>query len=177
MSERAFLPLQAVVGGLFIGCASGVYMLAAGRIAGNSGTIKSLIVGPREATKLSFLTGLFGGGVLGASLLPSSFEILPSPSPLVAMAGLLVGLGTALANGCTSGHGLCGLSRLSLRSLVAVPTFMAAAIATATTRSGSVFGLAPIGTTSPDVLALAAKVRPPSPRSRSLADDARLAHG
>ena len=76
-----------------------------------------------------------------------------------------------------SGHGLCGLSRLSLRSLVAVPTFMAAAIATATTRSGSVFSLAPIGTTSPDVLALAAKVRPPSPLSLSLADKACLAHG
>lgn len=163
--ERAFLPLEAVVGGLFIGCATGVYMVVAGRIAGSSGALKALIVGPREPTKLSFLAGLCGGGVLGASLLPSSFEILPSPSPLVALAGLLVGLGTALANGCTSGHGLCGLSRLSLRSLVAVPTFMAAAIATATARSGSDLGLAPIGTTSPEVLALAAKVRPPSPLS------------
>lgn len=138
---NAFRPLEAIVGGVFIGGACGMYMLLAGRIAGNSGALKALILGPRELPKLAFVFGLIGGGVLMSTLLPGSFATTPpAPSVALALAGLAVGIGTALGNGCTSGHGLCGLSRLSMRSLVAVPTFMAAAIATATTKSGLAIG-------------------------------------
>lgn len=157
---RDFLPLESILGGIFIGAACGVYMLLAGRVAGNSGALKALILGPREPTKLTFLAGLASGGRLMGTLLPSAFEVAPAATPTLALAGLAVGLGTALGNGCTSGHGLCGISRFSLRSLVAVPTFMGVAIATATARSGTSIGvIAPIGTSSPAVLALALKVR------------------
>ena len=154
-----FLPLQSIVGGLFIGAACGAYMLFSGRVAGNSGALKALILGPREPTKLAFLCGLLGGGVLMGSCLPSAFEAMPWTPVKLAVAGTSVGLGTALANGCTSGHGLCGLSRLSLRSLVAVPTFMVVAGATATWSSGGAVGAPlPICTTPDAVLALAAKL-------------------
>ena len=137
----SFRPLEACIGGLFIGAACGAYMLIAGRIAGNSGALKSCLLGPREASKTAFIGGLIGGGVLMKALLPSCFEaIVPLPLLQVAVAGLCVGVGTALGNGCTSGHGLCGLSRLSKRSLVAVPTFMAAAIVTSTAMSGGRVG-------------------------------------
>lgn len=156
---RDFLPLESILGGIFIGAACGVYMLLAGRVAGNSGALKALILGPREPTKLTFLAGLASGGRLMGTLLPSAFEVAPAATPTLALAGLAVGLGTALGNGCTSGHGLCGISRFSLRSLVAVPTFMGVAIATATARSGTSIGvIAPIGTSSPAVLALALKL-------------------
>ena len=78
---------------------------------------------------------------------------------MIAIAGLAIGLGTALGNGCTSGHGLCGLSRFSLRSLAAVPTFMAVAGGVASARSGFVVGAPlPIGNTPPEVLALSLKL-------------------
>lgn len=152
-----FLPLQSAIGGLFIGAACGVYMLSCGRIAGNSGVIKSLILGPEvEPTKVAFLVGLLGGGAAMGNALPSAFMPAAGATPITALAGLAVGLGTALANGCTSGHGLCGLSRLSLRSLVAVPTFMIVAIATATARSGTTIGpIAPIKPTPEATVALA----------------------
>lgn len=150
-----FLPLQSMIGGVFIGTACGIYMLVASRIAGNSGMLKSLILGPRELTQATFVAGLLGGGAVMASLLPSAFAAPPPPSLRLALSGLSVGLGVALGNGCTSGHGLCGLSRCSVRSLVAVPTFMAAAIATATLLSGTGHaGFAPFGTTPDSVLRL-----------------------
>ena len=154
-----FVPAQAALGGVFIGIACGAYMLLESRIAGNSGALKALVNGPREPTKMGFLGGLLAGGALMAQLMPTLFEAAPSPSPLLAAAGLSVGVGTALANGCTSGHGLCGLSRFSVRSLCAVPTFMAAAIATATAMTTTKFGgLAPVGAVSSDVLSLALKL-------------------
>jgi len=154
----AFVPLQAAVGGLFIGCASGLYMLFARRVAGNSGALKALVLGPRDPSKLSYLAGLVGGGALMAAALPSAFEASPPSTPLVALAGLAVGCGTALGNGCTSGHGLSGLSRLSKRSLVAVPTFMAVAIVTATLRNGTRGPIVPVAAAEPAVLALAAQI-------------------
>ena len=135
-----FQPLAACIGGGFIGIACGAYMFFAGRIAGNSGALKAVLLGPREPTKMAFLGGLAVAGLLMKLVLPSCFEALPAPSMSLAAAGLAVGFGTALGNGCTSGHGLCGLSRLSKRSLVAVPTFMVAAMATATVRSGGIIG-------------------------------------
>ena len=153
----SFRPLEACIGGLFIGVACGTYMLLAGRIAGNSGALKSIILGPREPTKLAFAGGLIIGGVLIKRLLPTAFEVSPAPTLLLAIAGLATGVGTAMSNGCTSGHGLCGLSRFSLRSLAAVPTFMAVAIAVSTANSGGVVGkMLPIAATPPATLSLAA---------------------
>jgi len=89
------------------------------------------------------------------SLLPSAFEAGPPPSMRLALSGLAVGLGVSFGNGCTSGHGLCGLSRLSLRSLAAVPTFMAMAIMAATTLSGTSFGgFLPVSSTPDAVITL-----------------------
>lgn len=135
-------------------------MIFAGRIAGNSGAVKSLLLGPREPPKVAFLGGLVIGGVLMKVLLPTCFAASPpAPSLSLAMAGLAVGLGTALCNGCTSGHGLCGLSRLSVRSLVAVPTFMVAAMATATLITGGVVGTPlPVAATPASTLNLASKI-------------------
>ena len=154
-----FRPLEAVIGGLFIGAACGVYMLFSGRIAGCSGSLKAILLGPRETTKIAFTGGLLAGGALMKVLLPSSFSAPPAPSLLLAFAGLATGFGTALANGCTSGHGLCGLSRFSFRSLVAVPTFMVAAIITTTIASGGTVGaFLPIGVTPAATTGLAAQL-------------------
>ena len=160
-----FLPLEAFIGGLFIGAACGVYMLFSRRIAGCSGSLKAVLIalalGPREISKIAFAGGLVAGGALMKVLQPSSFSAPPAPSLVLAFAGFAVGIGTALANGCTSGHGLCGLSRLSFRSLVAVPIFMVAAIitttitdiTTATTSGGTIGAILPIGATPTGVLA------------------------
>lgn len=84
---------------------------------------------PRDRDwRLAFVAGLLFGGVALIALRPSSFGPPPAVSlPVLALAGLLVGVGTTLGSGCTSGHGVCGLSRLSLRSLVAVLTFISTA--------------------------------------------------
>ena len=154
-----FRPLEAVIGGLFVGAACGVYMLFSGRIAGCSGSLKAILLGPRETTKIAFTGGLLAGGALMKVLLPSNFSAPPAPSLLLAFAGLATGIGTALANGCTSGHGLCGLSRFSFRSLVAVPTFMVAAIITTTIASGGTVGaFLPIGVTPAATTGLAAQL-------------------
>jgi hypothetical protein len=154
-----FRPLEAFIGGLFIGVACGVYMLFSRRIAGCSGALKALLLGPHETSKIAFTGGLLSGGALMKVLLPSSFSAPPAPSLVLAFAGFAVGIGTALANGCTSGHGLCGLSRFSFRSLVAVPTFMVAAIITTTIASGGTVGaFLPIGVTPAATTGLAAQL-------------------
>ena len=165
-----FRPLEAFIGGLFIGAACGVYMLFSRRIAGCSGSLKAVLIalalGPREISKIAFAGGLVAGGALMKVLQPSSFSAPPAPSLVLAFAGFAVGIGTALANGCTSGHGLCGLSRLSFRSLVAVPIFMVAAIitttitdiTTATTSGGTIGAILPIGATPASTGVLAAQL-------------------
>merc|ERR1719473_1863023 len=153
-----FLPVQSMLGGMFIGAACGCYMIATGRVAGNSGALKSLIVGgpSSDPGKMAFLGGLCSGGMLMGQLLPSAFEVAPPPSLRLILAGLSVGIGVSFGNGCTSGHGLCGLSRLSLRSIAAVPTFMAAAIAAASFMGGTTAfgGLLPAVSTPAHVFAL-----------------------
>jgi len=124
--------LHALAGGVLIGLSAVVLLLLNGRIAGISGIALGLLERGRAsewAWKAAFVLGLVGAGVAvlawqGAA--PAS----PASPPVLVAAGLLVGVGTALGNGCTSGHGVCGLGRLSGRSLVAVLTFMATAIAT-----------------------------------------------
>jgi hypothetical protein len=117
-----------------IGLAAVLLMAANGRIAGISGIVGRLIppVPPGEAGwRLAFLAGLLGGPLAYAAWSGHSLGLAVSPNAvLMAAAGLLVGFGAALGNGCTSGHGVCGTARLSIRSIAATGTFMATAIAT-----------------------------------------------
>jgi uncharacterized protein len=125
-------PWPALAGGVLIGLAAALFALLNGRIAGISGIVGGLM-GPRRgdiAWRVAFIAGL-----LAAPLLYAAFAELPTPRidasmPVLAVAGLLVGLGTRYAAGCTSGHGVCGLSRLSPRSLAATLAFMGAGFAT-----------------------------------------------
>ncbi|MCA9493133.1 MAG: YeeE/YedE family protein [Myxococcales bacterium] len=113
---------------MLIGLAASVLLLVDGRIMGISGIVGGLLR-PSEgdvAWRLSFLVGMSIVGAISAFLFPGAVGPEPSAPLVVVIAGLLVGFGTQLGNGCTSGHGVCGLSRQSPRSLVSVMTFMAA---------------------------------------------------
>lgn len=122
-----------LIGGVTIGLASAMLLLFNGRIAGISGIAGGLLAPQKgEADwRLAFLLGMVGGGVLLQAVAPSTIgaPAVGGVAPAAA-AGLLVGFGTRLGSGCTSGHGVCGLSRGSLRSLVATATFMATAVGT-----------------------------------------------
>jgi hypothetical protein len=122
--------LLALVGGALVGAAAAIFWILEGRIAGISGIVGGLFVarsGDRGWRAL-FLLGLLVGGAVMARLLPSAFAPSPASLWLVVASGLLVGIGTTLANGCTSGHGVCGVGRLSPRSLAATVSFMAAGL-------------------------------------------------
>lgn len=119
-----FIPPLA--GGILIGLASGGLYLLAGEIAGITGIARSALLGPARAWQAAFIAGLLAAG-LGAAWAwgPGLVAGIEKTSlPVMVLAGLLVGVGTDIGNGCTSGHGVCGLSRLSPRSLVAVCVFM-----------------------------------------------------
>ena len=128
-----FTPISALIGGVLIGSASGLLLWLDGRIAGISGILGGLLPAKRgEALwRILFLTGLIAGAALVYALggrVPQARHDFPHG--LLAGAGVLVGLGTGLARGCTSGHGVCGLARLSPRSIAATLTFLLVAIAT-----------------------------------------------
>ena len=127
-----FTPGLSLAGGLIIGAAAAVLVLFNGRIAGISGILGGLLSLPRAdmAWRVTFLIGLVGAPVI-ASLLgqPAVADIQASWGQIL-VAGFLVGLGTRYASGCTSGHGVCGISRGSIRSLVATLTFMVAGFLT-----------------------------------------------
>lgn len=127
-----FTPGTALIGGLIIGLAAAVLVLGNGRIAGISGIVGGLLQRPRGDMdwRIAFLVGLIGAPVIAALL---GYPVVPDIAAgwgEVLAAGFLVGIGTRYAGGCTSGHGVCGLSRGSQRSLVATLTFMAAGIVT-----------------------------------------------
>ncbi|HEU4732951.1 MAG TPA: YeeE/YedE thiosulfate transporter family protein [Kofleriaceae bacterium] len=124
---------SALLGGALIGCASALLLLAHGRIAGISGITGGLLqrATPDRGWRLAFLGGLIAAGVVASVIAPTAIGQAVRPLAAVIAAGLLVGFGTRLGNGCTSGHGVCGLSRWSARSLVAVVTFMATGAITA----------------------------------------------
>ena len=127
-----FTPVQALVGGLLIGTAATLTLWTSGRIAGISGILAgSLFQKGQEAFwRGLFLCGLLLGGAT-YSLFNSGLEIETEATPLMTiLAGLLVGFGTRMGNGCTSGHGVCGIARFSGRSLVATITFMMVAMIT-----------------------------------------------
>lgn len=129
---QAFTPWTALAGGLLIGLAAALFVLLNGRIAGISGIVGGLLRPVRGdiVWRVAFLAGLVlapAGYLLAGGRLAGSVD---ADWPLLLLAGLLVGVGTRYGAGCTSGHGVCGLSRLSPRSAVATLSFMAAGFAT-----------------------------------------------
>ena len=128
-----FTPISAAIGGALIGLAAVFLMLFNGRIAGVSGIADGL-VNPRTDDRLWRLTFIIGlvAAPLAAALVGYGVPMpqMPTNYAIIAVAGLLVGFGTRLGNGCTSGHGICGIARLSPRSIMATGVFMIAAIST-----------------------------------------------
>jgi uncharacterized membrane protein YedE/YeeE len=123
----------ALIGGGMIGAASGLLLLTHGRIAGISGIVGSIVQPTTHdrGWRLAFLGGLVAAGLVAQFVAPSAVGASVRGLPVVIVAGLLVGFGTQLGSGCTSGHGVCGLSRLSPRSFAAVAVFMATGAVTA----------------------------------------------
>ena len=127
-------PAFAIGGGLLIGGAAALLLMLTGRIAGVSGMFATMVriadAGPPWKLAAAFIVGLPIGAALTSLLIRKPDIEVTSSVPLLIAAGLLVGFGTRLGTGCTSGHGVCGIGRLSPRSIAATLTFMAAAIAT-----------------------------------------------
>ena len=128
-----FTPVSAAIGGGLIGLSSVLLMLLTGRIAGISGIFGGLLdsASDDKGCRLAFIAGLILApliaGAIGYGMAPPK---LPANWVVIVAAGLLVGVGTRLGGGCTSGHGICGIGRLSLRSIVATVVFMVTAVAT-----------------------------------------------
>lgn len=137
----AFSPLSALIGGAMIGLASAILWIGNGRIAGISGIFGQLLPPAKTIVwRVVFLVAMVGAAFGASYMLPdlgvggqNAEPAKLAGNPIwIAIAGLLVGLGTKIGNGCTSGHGVCGLARFSFRSLVAVVIFFGVAIATVT---------------------------------------------
>ena len=131
---ESFTPFTSLVGGIIIGIAALILLFFVRKIAGVSGIIGGLfpIVRRDAAWRLTFLVGLILGGTVLSQVYPKSIELELTYSTLaLVLAGLLVGFGSRLGGGCTSGHGICGLGRLSSRSMIAVLAFMTTGIITA----------------------------------------------
>ena len=128
-----FTPISALVGGAIIGLAASLLLLTHGKVAGISGLYGGVLRrGTSDrALRVWFIAGLLVAGALLRIVFPSAFVTTGAVTlPIVLVAGLLVGFGTQLGNGCTSGHGVCGISRMSVRSLIATGTFMATGFVT-----------------------------------------------
>lgn len=134
MDFENFTPGSALLGGAIIGLASALLWLANGRLAGISNIIGQLFLtaGEEMSWRLCFVAGLLTAGAATASLFPDLARFTLDAGYLqVAAAGALVGVGTRLGSGCTSGHGICGIGRLSWRSIAATCCFLAAGMLTA----------------------------------------------
>ena len=128
-----YLVWEALAGGALIGLASVMLFILSGRIAGISGIAGGLMSGKLSGSgwRAAFIIGLIAGGLLCPLLLGKALDVdMQSPWWMTLLAGLLVGFGSRLGNGCTSGHGVCGLARFSRRSAAATATFMAVAFLT-----------------------------------------------
>ena len=127
-----FTPSTALAGGILIGIAVGLFVLLTGRIAGISGVVGGLLRPARQdiGWRVAFLAGLIGAPLLYPLIAPMPALRIDADMPRLIVAGLLVGVGTRYAAGCTSGHGVCGIARLSPRSLVATLLFMGAGFGT-----------------------------------------------
>ncbi|UNE47969.1 YeeE/YedE family protein [Aquisalinus flavus] len=133
MEMDNFTPLSATAGGIMIGISAIMLMASLGRIAGISGILGGALslTGGDRGWRVAFLAGLLLPGVVVlAGIAPRPDIDFVANGWLLALAGLLVGFGTRLGSGCTSGHGVCGLARFSKRSLAATATFMAFGVAT-----------------------------------------------
>jgi len=131
----SFDPIAALVGGALIGLASVLLMLFTGRIAGISGIFGGFFTpaGADKNWRIAFVAALLLAPLVGALIgYPLPRPEMPQSLPLIVIAGLLVGFGTRLGGGCTSGHGVCGVARLSVRSIVATAIFMVTAIVVVT---------------------------------------------
>lgn len=132
--ETIFTPFTSLGGGLLIGLGAVLLMLGLGRIMGATGVLSGLLFAD-STHEFSWRAALVAGMVVAPGLIYALTGTMPAidvpVSPLmIGVGGVIVGLGASLGSGCTSGHGVCGLSRLSIRSLIAVPTFMATAAIT-----------------------------------------------
>jgi hypothetical protein len=129
-----FTPFASLTGGIILGVASAIFILINGRILGISGILGGLLPPKAGDTtwRIAFMLGLFAAPTVFHAVVPAQFITAPridATDWMVVAAGLLVGIGTRYASGCTSGHGVCGLSRLSPRSLLATMSFMGAGFA------------------------------------------------
>jgi len=127
-----FTPQSAFLGGIIIGLAVIIFFIGNGRLAGISGIVNDTLVSKQNRTdNFLFVVGLVLGPIFYIFLTKIDIPFLITPSlPIIIGAGLLVGIGTKIGSGCTSGHGICGISRLSLRSITATIIFMITAIIT-----------------------------------------------
>ena len=126
-----FTPISALIGGALIGLSAALLMLLTGRIAGISGIFGGcLVVGSKDrAWRFAFVAGLIAAPLLGALVgSPLALPLMPQNWIVIVAAGLLTGFGTRLGGGCTSGHGVCGIARLSARSIAATVIFMVTAM-------------------------------------------------
>jgi hypothetical protein len=131
----SFAPVSGLIGGVLIGLSAIILMLTIGRIAGVCGIVVNAMTAPDvmgRSWRLAFILGLPLGALLitALGLKDWSSVTFPATMPTTVVAGLIVGAGATIGSGCTSGHGICGLARFSMRSVVATVTFMATAAAT-----------------------------------------------
>ncbi|HDF2342150.1 YeeE/YedE family protein [Morganella morganii] len=129
IDSAAFTPVSAALGGLMIGIAVAVLLLFNGRIAGISGIFANMFT-KQSGWRVAFIAGLAGAPWVYRLFAGQPDVVIAAGYPLLIAAGLLVGFGTRLGNGCTSGHGICGMARLSKRSFAAVAVFMVTAFLT-----------------------------------------------
>ncbi len=131
--QTGFTPFSGLLGGMLIGSAAVLLLVANGRIAGISGIVGGLVTRATADTawRVAFVAGLWLGAIVYWLVRGEVFAVqLAATWPAMLSAGLLVGFGTRMSGGCTSGHGVCGIARLSKRSIVATLVFMGAGIAT-----------------------------------------------
>ena len=130
-----FTPFASIIGGTILGIAALILFATVKRIAGVSGIIGGLLLFKKNDTawRVVFLSGLIFGGLILSKVYPQTLSIeLTYSTPALILAGLLVGFGSRIGNGCTSGHGICGLGQLQPHSMVAVISFLTTGIITAT---------------------------------------------
>ena len=132
MNVINFTPVSALTGGLLIGLSVALFFILNGRMIGVSGIASNFLISKdKKSENLLFLVGLILGPLIYTFILGGEINILISNSlPLLTVGGILVGFGTRLSSGCTSGHGISGISRFSLRSIIATITFMIVGILT-----------------------------------------------
>jgi len=127
-----FTPFQSFTGGLLIGIAVVIFFISTGRLAGVSGIVNSTLTNSRNrAINILFILGLISGPIIFMFFSKNSIPFQVTTSvPLIIFGGLCVGMGTKIGSGCTSGHGVCGISRFSIRSIIATLLFIFSAIIT-----------------------------------------------